>query len=176
MSSSLREKISIPFLIVITFLLQTTVVPHLKLLGIQPDIILIVVVILAVTKGPVVGSVSGFVGGLIKDLILLQTLGLDALSKTLVGYFVGRISETIGFSIVLGISAVFLGSFSGELIRLILSYLLGLGEEPFLRTLLQTIVPFSIYNALLFPLIYIFVIRIIGEPVDEYSIFTGSSL
>lgn len=176
MSSSLRGKISIPFLIFLSFLLQTTVVPHLKLLGVQPDIILILVVTLSLERGPIIGSTSGFVGGLLKDLVLLQTLGLDALSKTLVGFFVGRISETVGFSIAFGVMAVLLGSFSGELIRLTLSYLLGLGEVPFFKTLLQTILPFSFYNALLFPPIYIFVERIIGETKEEFSALSGGTM
>lgn len=165
MNGDLREKVAVPLLVILAFLLQTTVAPHLTFIGVQPDIILIVVIVIALLRGPVIGSVCGFAGGMLKDLVLLQTLGLDALSKTLVGYFAGRFSEDGNFSIFVGMMSVFLGSFFAEMIRLTLSYLLGLGELGFVHSLTASILPFCIYNTLIFPLVFIFTERLLGvEP------------
>ncbi len=53
------------------------------------DFVLIVVVYLALTSGPVAGVVAGSVAGLIQDALSSGILGIGGLAKTLVGFLAG---------------------------------------------------------------------------------------
>lgn len=76
--------------VVVAVALQSTVLARLTLLGVIPQLILIVVVCLAYTDGERVGVVTGFFGGLLQDLLLPQSItGLTALVYTLVAFAVG---------------------------------------------------------------------------------------
>jgi rod shape-determining protein MreD len=77
-------------LVVVAVALQSTVLARLTLLGVIPQLVLVVVVCLAYLEGERVGLVTGFFGGLLQDLLLPQSItGLTALVYTLIGYAVG---------------------------------------------------------------------------------------
>ncbi len=64
------------------------------MLGVIPQLVLVVVVCLAFTDGPRVGVVVGFAGGLLIDLQLPGSIaGLTALIYTLIGYAVGSLRQ-----------------------------------------------------------------------------------
>jgi len=79
----------------VSVILQTTVMPHFRVMGSQPDLVLIVTVTFAFLEGSALGSATGFMGGLLQDLAVTQVVGLSALSKTLVGYMAGQLERTI---------------------------------------------------------------------------------
>lgn len=66
--------------------LQATVVRHISIFGIRPDLPLIVVVLLGVTRGGTTGTIAGFAIGLAQDLTNPAFLGLNALTKSLLGF------------------------------------------------------------------------------------------
>lgn len=77
-------------LVIVAVALQSTVLARLTLLGVIPQLVLVVVVCLAYLEGERVGVVTGFFGGLLQDLLLPQSIvGLTALVYTLIGYAVG---------------------------------------------------------------------------------------
>lgn len=55
------------------------------------DLVLVVVVYVALTSGPVAGLLTGTVGGLVQDAMTTGVLGIGGLAKTLVGFFAGVI-------------------------------------------------------------------------------------
>jgi rod shape-determining protein MreD len=55
------------------------------------DLVLVVVVYVALTSGPVAGLLTGTVGGLIQDAMSTGVLGIGGLAKTLVGFLAGII-------------------------------------------------------------------------------------
>ena len=61
-----------------------------------PDLLLVTVVALGLLRGSVPGAVFGFAGGLIVDLLTLETLGITSLVLTLAGFWAGRWAETTG--------------------------------------------------------------------------------
>lgn len=63
------------------------------LLGGAPDLVCVVVVSLALLRGPEWGALAGFVAGLGVDALTWQPLGLAALVYCLLGYGTGRIGE-----------------------------------------------------------------------------------
>ncbi len=73
----------------LVFILQTTWVRHLQIGGIQPDLVLLTVIFIALLGGHVEAALLGFAIGLCQDAYSPQDLGLNALAKSLVGFGVG---------------------------------------------------------------------------------------
>jgi rod shape-determining protein MreD len=83
-------------LVFVAVLLQATVFASFDVLGGTPDVLLLVLIGVALLRGSVTGAVAGFGGGLLLDVITLDTLGLTALILALTGYWTGRYGETTG--------------------------------------------------------------------------------
>lgn len=81
-------------------LLQTTVLTRLPLPGGPPDLLLVLVVGFALVEGPLSGTVTGFVVGLLADLGSDHELGRAALVYALVGYAAGRAQDDRSRSLV----------------------------------------------------------------------------
>src|SRR5438552_742306 len=72
-------------------LIQASLVPALRIADVAPDIPLIVVVLLALRRGPEFGCSAGFAAGLLQDMATGGLLGVQALTKALVGFFIGAL-------------------------------------------------------------------------------------
>ena len=72
-------------LITVALLVQTTVVRIGAGGGIPVDLVLIVVVLTALQRGPVVGLWAGTFGGLFQDALSGGIIGVSGLTKTIVG-------------------------------------------------------------------------------------------
>lgn len=72
-------------------LVQSTVLSRLPLPGGAPDLLLVLVVAFALHEGPLSGTVTGFVAGLVADLGVDHELGRTAVVYTLVGYVAGTL-------------------------------------------------------------------------------------
>ena len=72
-------------LIAVALLVQTTVVRIGAGGGIPVDLVLIVVVLTALQRGPVVGLWAGTFGGLFQDALSGGIIGVSGLTKTIVG-------------------------------------------------------------------------------------------
>jgi rod shape-determining protein MreD len=57
------------------------------------DLVLVVVVYVALTTGPVTGMLSGTAAGLIQDALSSGIIGIGGLAKSLVGFLVGVIGQ-----------------------------------------------------------------------------------
>lgn len=75
-------------------LVQAVLVSSLVLGGGAPDVLLLVVISVGLLRGAVPGALAGFLGGLVVDLLTLDTLGLSSLVLTLAGFWAGRYAET----------------------------------------------------------------------------------
>ena len=95
MSPTAAARLRLSAVLVVALVLQTTVVPDLRVLGVCADMMLLCTVCAALVGGPELGGVVGFAAGLMADLFLATTpLGLSALTFTVVGYAVGSIRRT----------------------------------------------------------------------------------
>jgi rod shape-determining protein MreD len=80
--------------VVLALALQSTLLAQATLLGVIPQLTLVVIVCFAYTEGERVGVVVGFFGGLLLDLLLPQSIiGLTALVYLLIGYGVGNLRQ-----------------------------------------------------------------------------------
>ena len=76
-------------LLLLAFALQTTWIDFLEVSSLKPDLILLVLIYIALRKGPLVATCMGFGIGFMQDIYLPVDLGLNALAKSLVGFAVG---------------------------------------------------------------------------------------
>lgn len=88
--SALRGGLAALFLLV-AVTLQLSALPGLAVAGVTCDLVLIVVVGLALSRGPAFGAVAGFAGGLLLDVVppADHTAGRWALALALAGYVAG---------------------------------------------------------------------------------------
>src|SRR6266852_9015026 len=68
---------------------QATVAPALRIGDVAPDLPLIVVVLLALRRGPEFGCLTGFVTGLLQDAAGGGLIGVQALTKAVIGFGIG---------------------------------------------------------------------------------------
>jgi rod shape-determining protein MreD len=78
-----------------TLLLQVSMVRYLEVAGTRPDLPLLLLVLLSQRSGALGGTLLGFGTGLLQDIFVPHTLGMNMLAKTLVGHGVGKISEHV---------------------------------------------------------------------------------
>jgi rod shape-determining protein MreD len=73
----------------VALILQGTLIRLLAVEGIEPDIILLGLFFIALMEGSYPATIAGFCVGLVQDLYAPQTLGLNALCKSLIGFTLG---------------------------------------------------------------------------------------
>ena len=150
----LRRTLALTGVIVTCLLLQSTVFSQLKLLGVRPELLYIVTIVLAILEGPGEGAVVGFAGGMAQDFLLDQPKGITALTLTLLGYTVGLARQYIvSPSPILPIVLVGLGTFAGVIFYEIVSFLLGQLDDPF-SFLIRVAFLTAVYCVILTPLVY----------------------
>ena len=76
-------------LFLLGFILQTTLVPAISIFGIKPDLMVLVLFMLAIKTGVMPALYIGFLLGLGQDLYSGSILGQNALAKTIAGSFAG---------------------------------------------------------------------------------------
>lgn len=146
-------------------MLQTVLVSSLVFGGGAPDLLLVVIVALGLLRGSIPGAVFGFMGGIVVDLVTLDTLGITSLVLTLAGFWAGRYGETTGRDrrvaplIAVGAITVFAGLFGFVLHSM-------LGEEVVARHALVTaLLPAFVLNLALALPVHALVSRAVGEGV-----------
>jgi len=83
-------------LIFVAAVLQVGAVAGSRVLGAEPDLLLVTVVVVALVAGSITGAVAGFAGGLLVDVMTLDTLGTTSIVLSVAGYWAGRYGETTG--------------------------------------------------------------------------------
>jgi rod shape-determining protein MreD len=144
-------------------LFQAAIFSSFTVFGGAPDVLLVTVVSLGLLRGSVPGAVLGFLGGLVVDVLTLETLGLTSLVLTLVGFWAGRYAETtargrwLPLLFAVGVLTVLAGFFAFAL-----HYMLG--DDVVARHALFTALwPAVLLNLIVAMPVYALVRAIVGE-------------
>jgi rod shape-determining protein MreD len=121
MDNNLKLTLVSILILFLALLFQATILNAIAIIGVKPDITLMVIIFLGFRKGRVVGQIAGFLTGLFEDFISLSPPGFNALVKTTVGFLYGLVEG--GFIIdAMIIPIIFLAA--GTIIKGIVSWLL----------------------------------------------------
>ena len=150
-------------LVFVAAMLQTVIVSSMVIGGGTADLLLVVVVALGLVRGSVAGAVFGFTGGLVVDLVTLDTMGITSLVLTLAGFWAGRYGETTGRDrriapvIAVGTITLLAGLFG-----YVLHYMLG-DEVVARHALVTALMPAFVLNLALALPLHALVRRVVGE-------------
>lgn len=140
--------------IILAFTVQTTIVRILSPFGLIPDLILLLVIAIALLKGPVVGMGIGLVGGLLTDCLAGGIIGVHAIAKMVIGLSCGFLEKNIfkdNFLVPIVI---------GWIATLIHDSIIGLVYNAFnwnimfVNHLWRFTVPLMFFHAILAPVVY----------------------
>ena len=92
----MNDNVAVAVCVFVAAILQVTLVASINVAGGSADILLLALLAIALLRGAVAGAVAGFFGGLLIDVMTLDTLGVSALLYALAGYWTGRYGETTG--------------------------------------------------------------------------------
>ncbi len=150
----LRRTASLGVVIVTGLLLQTTVFAQVRLLGVKPELMYLLTVVVAILEGPEEGAIVGFAGGMAQDFLINAPKGITALTLTLLGYVMGLVRQYISSpSPLLPTILVAVGTAGGLVFNIIVSTLLGQLDAS-LGYAVKVVLLTSLYNALLTPVFF----------------------
>ncbi|MGZ8631171.1 MAG: rod shape-determining protein MreD [Actinomycetota bacterium] len=158
----MTRRVLVTIAIVITaLLLQSTLFWQLKLVGVRPELMYLVTIVIAILEGPQEGAVTGFFGGMAQDFLLNQPKGITALTLTLVGYAAGLARQyVVSPSPLLPTILVGVGTAAGVAFYQVVAFLLGQLQEPFTYAVRVTLLT-ALYGAILTPILYPLLRRVI---------------
>ncbi|MBA7624708.1 hypothetical protein ES703_32120 [subsurface metagenome] len=143
-------------IIVVALLIQLTLINSITILGLKPDLIMVVVVVFSLLKGEKEGAISGFASGLLQDIFSTGLLGMNALAKTVIGFFCGIVKEKIFHEHILFLIPVitFIASLMQSILILLLLRAFGI-EYNLAWSLKQVALPEALYSSLLSPFVFL---------------------
>ncbi|HEX3299896.1 MAG TPA: rod shape-determining protein MreD [Actinomycetota bacterium] len=149
----MRRVLALIAVIVTAILLQSTVFSQLRLLGVRPELLYLVTILIALQEGPNEGAVVGFTCGLAQDMLLDQPMGITALTLTLLGYAVGMARQYIvSPSPLVPTIVVAISTALGVAFYEIVTFLLGQFEAGFTYAVKVALLT-ALYNAVLTPIL-----------------------
>lgn len=138
--------------VLLALVLQVSVFPHVAWQGIVPNLVLLVVVAAALTRGAQFAAVLGFVAGVALDLAppADHVAGRWALALVIVGYVAGRVHQEQRPTATAVVATVAVSSFVGTSVFALTGMLL---EDPGfgVASLLQVILVAVLWDVLLTP-------------------------
>lgn len=152
--------------VVVALLLSGELTLSLPILGIGPDLVIIVVAMFAIGERPRTAAMAGFVAGFLRDLLLQTPTGLTAFAYATTGYGVAMLGLQRGAWQLVGTVAG--ATLSSQLIYGLGAALLGpqVDASPLPRMVLIT----TAYNALVSPLLMPLLRRVIPTDVAAQAI------
>ncbi len=142
----------LPFLAIF---LQSTFFNNYTINGAVPDMVLVFVIFYALLNGGDKGALYGLFCGLLEDLYMGRFIGMNAISKSITAYIIGRLQGRVfEENVAVGIIGVILGSLinAGLLFILAFMYFAIFHVD---RTIIINIFFQTCYNTLITTPIYI---------------------
>lgn len=128
---------------------HATLAPALRIGDVAPDLPLIVVVLLALRRGPEFGCLAGFAAGLLQDTTGGSLIGLQALTKAIIGFAIGAAGHRLSAAQPLvQVPGLVLLTVAEGLVRFALLQLFRF-PAPFTELMTYVVLPQALYNGFL---------------------------
>ena len=137
----------------------------IRIFGVKPDLVFIIVVYSGYSFGPITGQVTGFISGLFHDAVSNSPYGFLAFPKLTVGFIVGLIGRSVLKNNVPTIIILMLAATLVKgIITLILSYIFAQGM---ISAIIDVIIPESLYNCILAPPLFFLLDKIFRGELER---------
>ncbi len=150
----MKRFIPLTLSLIVAFVLQAGLAPYLALGGVTPNFLLLVVITVALTSGPISGATVGFIAGLLFDMLGSGPVGPAALVFSVTGYLAGLMHAQMfaeGWRLPLTVLAV--AVLGAEMAYAAVLALLG-SDIEFWTAFFTRMLPGAVYNAVLALLVY----------------------
>jgi rod shape-determining protein MreD len=128
---------------------HNTLAPAIRVADVSPDIPLIMVVLLAMRRGPEFGAVGGFAAGLLQDAAGGGLLGVQALTKAVLGFAIGMLGGRLRVTQPLvQVPGLLLLSIVEGLLRFAILKIFRF-PAPFVELMTYIVLPQALYNGFL---------------------------
>lgn len=154
------RKIIIAVLIIICFLLQSTIFRGLSFAGIVPNLLIILTSSFGFMRGENEGLVIGFFAGLLCDIFFGDILGFYALIMMYIGFLNGKFNRVFyPEDIKLPLMLIIISDISYSMICYVLLFLLQ-GKFHFWFYFTNVILPEAVYTILITCILYPIILKI----------------
>ncbi len=159
------------FMIIVSFLMQTTIFPHIQLLNVIPNLLIVLTATSGFMRGRKFGLFTGFICGSLMDLMYNDVIGICIFIFVVIGYFNG-IANKLYFEDDLSIPLTAIAV--SDLLYGILFYIcmfLMRGRLNFFSYFFTIMIPETIYTIFFGIFIYKFIHWLDGKlyPPEEVS-------
>lgn len=89
------NRYSLYTMLIAAFLIQLLLLDRIKIAGVKPDLLVLLVVFFAIFFGPDTGAEAGFISGLFKDTYSLDIFGMNIILLSLTGLITGMLSPKL---------------------------------------------------------------------------------
>lgn len=150
----MKRIFSLTILILVCYILQSSVFSFLSLAGIIPNIMLILVVSFALMRGQTEGMLVGFFCGMLFDIFSDSPFGFFMLLYLLIGYLNGFLHQIFyANNVLLPLGMIFTNSFLYNIIIYMLQFLLR-NRTDFGYYFMHVIAPEAVYTLLIAVVLY----------------------
>ncbi len=144
--------------IVINFIIQTSFLQNIEIIGVKPNTAIIIIVSYAILRGDLEGAIFGFFVGLMQDIFFGRYIGLYALLGMLTGFVCGKpFKDFYPENYLLSFFLVAISIVSYEFIFYFVNFLFR-GKVELGLYLRKVIIPEAVYTTILtvpiYPIIY----------------------
>ncbi len=160
---------------IILFPLQTSLLSAFAVGGISLDLALILTVYCGVLLKGDRGIWAGFFIGLIQDILSGSLLGVNTLSKSVIGFTFSTLKDKLMVEGFVPVSVILLAAsfFDGLVYYLCMTALLQ-AQIPF-SFLFNTLPIYALYNALVGPILFFLINRIKNMILRKFPVLEGSA-
>ncbi|SCG83735.1 rod shape-determining protein MreD [Proteiniborus sp. DW1] len=139
----------IGILVLLNFILESTILQHVSILGVVPNTSLIIIVCISILSGKKTGSILGLILGFLQDMLFYDVIGVHALIYFIIGYVIGLTEKKV-FKENLFLPFVFtaISTFAFHLTCYVFMYFLSMNIDLILF-IKNVVVLEVIYNSLL---------------------------
>ena len=81
--------------VLLNFLLQSTILPYIAILGVVPNTTLLIVMSISLFKGKYYGGFTGLIIGLLQDIIFSSVIGINSFIYFFAGYITGMVENKL---------------------------------------------------------------------------------
>lgn len=151
-------------IIVINFILQSTIVPHFAVFGIVPNTSLVIVIIVSILTGKRIGSITGLIIGMLQDIMFSSVIGVNSFIYFFIGYLIGiaeakLYKDSILLPFIMSIASTFAYHLSYYIFMFFLNY-----DISFINFIKDVVFIETIYNTVLSVLLYKWFIKLFSSP------------